>query len=86
MHVRRSENGPSERTPYVCMASIGHLYGNAGLQQLLQDSGLYAAVTAQEILLRTDFDHGLHAMKLIDGMLYSQWETLRTLSQKTNWY
>ena len=54
------------------MAGIGHLYGNAGLQQLLHDSGVYAAGTAQRILLGKDFDRGLHAMKLIDDVLHSQ--------------
>ena len=37
-------------------AGIGHLYGEAGLNHLLSDSGLYATVTVASILSRKDFE------------------------------
>ena len=54
------------------MAGVGKLYGNAGLEQLLQDSGVFAAGTVQQILNGRDFDRGLYAMKLLDEVLYAQ--------------
>ena len=38
------------------MAAIGHLYGSAGIHQLLHDSGVFAAGTAHQILAGKDFD------------------------------
>ena len=52
--------------------SRSHLYGSAGLQHLLSDSGVFAAGTAQQILRGKDFDRGMYAMKLIDEVLHTQ--------------
>ena len=53
------------------MAAIGHLYGSAGIHQLLHDSGVFAAGTAHQILAGKDFDRGLYAIKLVDEVLNS---------------
>lgn len=53
-------------------AGIGHLYGDAGLKQLLIDSGTYALGTVNNILLGKDFDRALTAFKLVDEALYNQ--------------
>ena len=53
-------------------AGIGFLYGEAGLRQLLSDSGVYASVTATNILTGKDFDRGLMAFKLIDEALHNR--------------
>ena len=53
------------------MAAIGHLYGSAGIHQLLHDSGVFAAGTAHQILAGKDFDRGLYALKLVDEVLNS---------------
>ena len=52
-------------------AAIGHLYGNTGLSNLLYDSDVIAAGTAQQILSGRDFDRGLYAMKLLDEVFNS---------------
>ena len=54
------------------MAGICYLYGSAGLQHLLSDSGVFAVGTAQHILRGKDFDCGMYAMKLIDEVLHTQ--------------
>ncbi|XP_052278058.1 uncharacterized protein LOC127876693 [Dreissena polymorpha] len=53
-------------------AGIGHLYGDAGLKQLLIDSGTYAPATVNNILLGKDFDRALTAFKLVDEALYNR--------------
>ena len=52
-------------------ATIGHLYGSTGLSNLLYDSDVFAAGTAQQILSGRDFDRGLYAMKLLDEVFNS---------------
>lgn len=42
------------------------------MRQLLQDSGVFAAGTVQQILQGKDFDRGLYALKLLDEVLYCQ--------------
>ena len=51
-------------------AGIGHLYGDAGLRQLLCDSDVYAAGSIQQILCGKDFDRALMAYKLVDETLH----------------
>ncbi|XP_060579912.1 uncharacterized protein LOC132736731 [Ruditapes philippinarum] len=53
-------------------AGIGHIYGDAGLFQLLSESGVYSSVTASNILAGKDFDRGLTAFKLIDEVLHTR--------------
>lgn len=53
-------------------SGIGFLYGDAGLRQLLQESGVFAAGTTQQILSGKDFDRATYAMKLVDEVLTSQ--------------
>ena len=52
-------------------AAIGHLYGSTGLSNLLYDSDVFAAGTAQQILSGRDFDRGLYAMKLLNEVFNS---------------
>ena len=52
-------------------AAIGHLYGSTGLSNLLYDSDVFAAGTAQQILSGRDFERGLYAMKLLDEVVNS---------------
>lgn len=51
-------------------AGIGHIYGDAGLWQLLCDSDVYAAGSVPQILSGKDFDRALMAYKLVDEALY----------------
>ena len=50
-------------------SAIGHLYGDAGLNQLLHESGVFAAGTVQQMLSGKDLDRALYAMKLLDEAL-----------------
>ena len=61
-------------------AGIGHLYGDAGLRQLLCDSDVYAAGSVPQILSGKDFDRALMAYKLVDETLYR-----RFFQQFRNW-
>ena len=61
-------------------AGIGHLYGDAGLRQLLCDSDVYAAGSVPQILTGKDFDRALMAYKLVDETLYG-----RFFQQFRNW-
>jgi hypothetical protein len=61
-------------------SAIGHLYGDAGLGQLLHESGVFAAGSVRQILSGKDFDRALYAMKLVDEALnarlllrFSEW-------------
>ena len=51
-------------------AGIGHLYGDAGLRQLLCDSDVYAAGSVHQIMSGKDFDRALMAYKLVDEALH----------------
>lgn len=51
------------------LSAIGHLHGDAGLRQLLHESGVFAAGSVQQILYGRDFDRALYAMKLVDEAL-----------------
>jgi hypothetical protein len=66
--------------PMSIFAGIDHLYGDAGLQHLLHESGVYAPGSAQHILSGKDFDRALRALKLVDEALscrfmhqFNQW-------------
>jgi len=50
-------------------ASVGNLYGTAGLADLLSDSGVYAKATVGQILAGKDFDRGMRAFLLVDEVL-----------------
>ena len=50
-------------------AGIGQLFGDAGLLQLLHESGVYAPGTAQHILSGKDFDRAVRALKIVDEAL-----------------
>ena len=54
------------------LSAIGWLYADAGLRDLLVDSGVFAAGTVQKILCAKDFDRGLYAIRLIDEDLNEQ--------------
>ena len=53
-------------------SGIGFLYGDAGLRQLLQDSGVFAVGTTQQILAGRDFDRAVYSLKLTDEVLNSR--------------
>ena len=48
---------------------IGHIYGDAGLKDLLVESGVFAKLTAGHILSGKDFDRALRACIMIDEVL-----------------
>jgi len=50
-------------------AGIGYLYGDAGLRNLLTESGVYAPTTVNNILAGKDFDRAMTAFKMIDEAL-----------------
>ena len=50
-------------------SAIGYLYGDAGLKQLLYESGVYAAGSAEHMLSGKDFDRALHGLRLVDEVL-----------------
>lgn len=55
----------------MCLiASIGNLYGDAGLKQLLHESGVFASGTINNMLAGKDFDRALYALYLIDEVLH----------------
>ena len=55
----------------ICtFSAIGYLYGDAGLSQMLTDSGVFAPGTVRNILLGKDFDRAMYAMKLVDEVLH----------------
>ena len=62
------------------MAAVGHIYGDAGIRLLLQDSGVYAAGTLQQTLAGKDYDRGIRSLKLIDEVL-----TTRLLINFQHW-
>ena len=53
-------------------SGIGFLYGEAGLRQLLQESGVFAAGSTQQILSGKDFDRAIYGLKLVDEVLNSR--------------
>ena len=54
------------------LAGIGHLYGSAGLEDLLHRSGVFAKGTTQQILRGSDVSRGMYALKVIDETLHNQ--------------
>ena len=48
---------------------IGHIYGDAGLKQLMTDSDVFARLTADHILSGKDFDRAVRAVLIIDEAL-----------------
>ena len=53
-------------------AGIGFLYGDAGLEQLLHVSDVFALGTASYILSGQDFDRALKAVILVDEVLHQR--------------
>ena len=53
-------------------SGMGFLYGDAGLKQLLQDSGVFAPGTNQQTMSGRDFDRGIYALKFVDEVLHSR--------------
>ena len=51
-------------------SGIGSLYGDAGLQNLLCDSDVYATGSVQQIISGKDFDRAVMAYKLVEETLY----------------
>ena len=51
---------------------IGFLYGDAGLKELLQDSGEFAGGTTQQTLAGRDVDMVMYAFRLTDEVLNYQ--------------
>ena len=55
---------------FMCvMAAIGWLYGDAGLQALLSESGVFAAASANNIISGKDVDRGMYALQLVEEVL-----------------
>ena len=50
-------------------SGIGKLYADAGLKNLLRESGVFAAETTNRMLSGKDFDRALYGLKLIDEAL-----------------
>ena len=50
-------------------AGIGCIYGDAGLRQLLHESGVFAMGTVQQMLTGKDFDRALRGLRLVDDAL-----------------
>jgi hypothetical protein len=50
-------------------SAIGYLYGDAGLKQLLHESGVYAAGTVECMFSGKDFDRALRGLRLVDEVL-----------------
>lgn len=50
-------------------SAIGYLYGDAGLKQLLHESGVYAAGSVQQMLTGKDFDRALRGLRMVDEAL-----------------
>lgn len=53
-------------------AAIGNLYGDAGLKDLLHESGVFAAGSVQQMLSGRDFDRALYGLKIVDEALNTQ--------------
>ena len=69
------------------LAGMGSLYGDAGLSNLLHESGVFAMGTVNQIMLGKDFDRSIYAFKLIDEVLhynffknFQAWCTTRNVS------
>ena len=60
------------------IASIGYLFGDAGLKQLLHESDVFAAGTVNNMLSGKDFDRAIYGLHLIDeafhGLLIKQFQ------------
>lgn len=54
------------------IAGIGHLYGDAGLSQLLHESGVFASRTVDNMLTGKDFDRALYGLQLAEEALCAQ--------------
>ena len=51
------------------ISGIGHMYGDAGLKQLILESGVFAAGSVQMILTVKDFDRASYVLKLVHEAL-----------------
>jgi hypothetical protein len=57
------------------LASIGRLYGDAGLLALLTDSDVYAEATARQMLQGKQYARGIRGMKLVSEALFRNFFT-----------
>ena len=51
-------------------SAVGFLYGDAGLECLLHESGVFAASTVNMMLAGKDFDRAMYELKLVDEALH----------------
>ena len=54
------------------ISGIGYVYGDAGLELMLHQSGVFAASTAHHMLTGKDFDRALYGLKLFDEVLWKR--------------
>ena len=54
------------------LSAIGYMYGDAGLKQLLHESGVFAAGSVQKMMSGENVDRASYAMKLVDEALTSR--------------
>ena len=54
------------------ISGIGYLYADAGLSNLLVDSGVFASRTVDHMLSGKDFDRALYGLKLLEEALSAQ--------------
>ena len=60
----------------MCLfGGIGHVYGEAGLKQLLTESDVFAAKTTEHILSGKDFDRALRGLIMVDEVLNQRFIT-----------
>ena len=64
------------------ISGIGHLYGDAGLRNLLHETGVFAAGTVQQMLFGKYFDRDLCGLRLVDEALISHTVQKSTVNQK----
>ena len=53
------------------IATVGHIYGDSGIRNLLHESGLNACGTTHHMLAGKDFDRGVTGLKLVDEVLHT---------------
>ena len=54
------------------IASVGNLYGDAGIKHLLHESGVFAAGTVNQMLAGKDFDRILRGLYLINEVMHDR--------------
>ena len=53
------------------IAAVGNIYGDAGIRNLLHESGEYACGTTHQMLAGKDFDRGVAGLNLVDEVLHT---------------